>query len=164
MIHAGFTGTRHGMTAAQLDAVIDLMRELFKLDHVTAHHGDCVGADAEFHDVVNRVSFETSVPSFVVVHPPVDDSLRAFCVASEWRTPKNHFARNRDIVFDSDVMIGTPFEPVHQVRGGTWYTVDFAKKQRRPLALVLPAPSGALIEFSGKTWPGKKEETTDATP
>jgi len=45
-MRVGFTGTSQGMTRPQQEAVAALL-----LDPVPneAHHGNCVGADAEFH-------------------------------------------------------------------------------------------------------------------
>ena len=43
----GFTGTRRGMTSDQQIRVTLLVAELGPKE---AHHGDCVGADAEFHE------------------------------------------------------------------------------------------------------------------
>ena len=42
-----FTGTRQGMTAAQRRRCATLLRELMPEE---VHHGDAIGADAEFHD------------------------------------------------------------------------------------------------------------------
>jgi hypothetical protein len=42
----GFTGTRKGMTPQQRVAFAELV---ITLRPTQAHHGDCVGADAEFH-------------------------------------------------------------------------------------------------------------------
>lgn len=169
MIDVGFTGTRHGMTPAQLDAVVMLVKQLAEVDELCGHHGDCVGADAEFHDVMRKYARS------IVIHTPLDPSHRAFCERDqeyEWGQActgviglpgKTHFARNRDIVDQSRVMIAAPFESSRQERGGTWYTYDYARKKNKPMACVLRAPSGVMLEFSGdRTWPAAKEEKRDA--
>lgn len=89
----GFTGTRYGMTAAQRESVKAL---LVRLGATELHHGDCVGSDAEAHDVARELGLR------VVVHPPVDESLRAFKAGDETREPKTHFARDRDVVHETE--------------------------------------------------------------
>ena len=160
MIHVGYTGTRHGMSPAQLDHVIRLVTGLYKLDELTAHHGDCVGGDNEFHDVMTRFA------RAIVIHAPVDRANRAYCDRDQPRgdnrhdtivmPAKTHFARNRDIVIASSIMIAAPYEPIYQTRGGTWYTVDYARKMGKPLALVLRNQRVAYVEFSGAPWPVKE--------
>jgi len=147
VIHIGFTGTRYGMTEQQRMIVQAIVEVLAMTHPITAHHGDCVGADAEFHAIALRAGAR------LVIHPPVDESHRAFCKpADEWRAALTHLARNRAIVIESTVMIATPYEETRQERGGTWYTVDRAERAGRPLALVLRTPTGARALYSG-TWP-----------
>jgi hypothetical protein len=134
-IHIGFTGTRFGMTEAQREAVHFLLCALRPVE--AAHHGDCVGADADFHDLV-RGWLGPGVR--IVTHPgPLTDvAHQAGCVGDERREPKPHMRRNADIVAESTVMIATPYEMTWQELGGTWRTLDMARKKKRPLAIVLP--------------------------
>lgn len=144
-IHVGFTGTRHGMTCQQFLAVGSLVEVLINLKHIYGHHGDCVGADAEFHTIAKGGGAD------IVLHPPIDETHRAWCKGvDEFRPALTHLARNRAIVQEADVMIATPFEPEWQPRGGTWYTIDRAKRTGKPLAIVLPV---GIIEFHGAPWP-----------
>lgn len=126
----GFTGTRRGMTAAQLTAVAGL---LDTLKPVAAHHGDCLGADADFH----RLCVSRQIP--VVIHPPANAGWRAFCHGHLVKVlpAKDYLERNRDIVAAGDVLIATPAGP-EMLRSGTWSTVRYAKKNGRPVFLVLP--------------------------
>lgn len=136
VIHVGFTGTRNGMSSRQRDTVSALLRRLEPRRgglYLVGHHGDCAGADAEFHDMLRTMSH-----TFVIGHPPHDPRLRAHCQFDEERPPKGYLTRNRDIVDEADVMIATPYEAVRQARGGTWYTIDYAVELGRPLAIVLP--------------------------
>jgi len=126
----GFTGTRHGMTDAQKSA-------LFSYLHGSSgefHHGDCVGADSEAHDIANECGY------CPIIHPPVDPSHRAWreVPAHLMRQEKTHFARNRDIVDETTALIATPFETTEQPKGGTWYTVRYARKQGKTVVLILP--------------------------
>lgn len=136
MIHIGFTGTRHGMTPQQM-AIVSYVIGRIVVAHVgrvpfTAHHGDCVGADAQFHDLCRQRDFR------VVSHPPTDQTHRAHKVVDESWPPAPYLRRNRAIVNVSQFMIATPAEATEQTRGGTWSTVRYARKCDRPLALCLP--------------------------
>jgi len=133
----GFTGTRNGMTAAQAAAFGAVISELPSFAEF--HHGDCVGADDEAANAVHEMRLEEGGHRLAIVcHPPLDEKLRAFNPCHDAiRAPKTHFARNRDIVDESDVLIATPAQMTHQPRGGTWYTVDYARKKGRLVILVL---------------------------
>ena len=143
-MHVGFTGTRYGMTVKQREQVTALVHDLTS-GPLTFHHGDCVGADAEFH----RIALDNG--GRVVIHPPIDKAHRAFCKpADEWRMACTHLARNRAIVIEATVMIATPYEMDRQMRGGTWYTIDRAERAGKPLVVV--QPNGVLVYF-GAPWP-----------
>lgn len=123
----GMTGTREGMTGAQRRRFAVILGEATVL-----HHGDCVGADADAHDLARAHG------CYIVVHPPADDRLRAYCAGDEVRTAKPYFARNRDIVDECDLLVATPKETkVHQ-RGGTWYTVGYAMSVGRRHVVIWP--------------------------
>ena len=137
MKHIGFTGTRHGMTDAQMSAVTRLIGDCVAqwastIAPMTAHHGDCIGADAQFHGFCERRGFN------IVGHLPVDEAYRAFCRFDVTREPKKHMQRNAQIVRAADVMIAAPFSQEEQSFGGTWRTVQMTRKAGKPLALVLP--------------------------
>lgn len=140
------------MTDAQLSALIDVLSEElpYKGDWV-AHHGDCVGADAQFHRLVRKyddTAWEAQYPEccrsptphlvIVVGHPPVNDALRAFCDFDALHDPRPFMERNRAIVEASDLMIAAPHEAGEQPRGGTWGTIRIARSLGKPLALLLP--------------------------
>lgn len=130
-LHVGFTGTRFGATEPQLAR---LRSELAKLGaNVVAHHGDCIGADAQFHALARELGWR------VVVHPPVgDDDDRARCDHDELRAPLTHMKRNKAIVLESQRMIAVPRDMTEQPHGGTWKTVVMARKAKKPLVIVLP--------------------------
>jgi hypothetical protein len=134
---AGFTGTRHGMTPAQITEVGELLR---KLTPECARHGDCGGADAQFHDLC----IARFIP--VVLHPPHDPRHRAFCAgAIQTKTPLGYLERDRRIVDGSDVLIATPredIEPPPRRGQGTWYTVRYSR--RAGVARYIVWPSGEI--------------------
>ena len=84
----GFTGSRVGMTGPQSAIVLKLLAKAAE-----AHHGDCVGADEQFHELC-RIA---GVP--VVIHPPDDDKLRAFCEgAIRVEAPRPYLVRNASLL------------------------------------------------------------------
>ena len=129
----GFTGTRRGMTNQQIIAI----QQFFK-DHVVheGHHGDCIGADEEFHEICQDYGVD------VVLHPPDDDRLRAFCVgAMRVEEPRPYLERNHIIVDTCNVLLATPYEVVEPAlaRGqGTWSTVRYARRSKKTFRVVWP--------------------------
>ena len=124
----GFTGSRHGMTTEQQM----LVREaLLSLEPTAVHHGDCVGADAEFH----KIALELKIK--IVIHPPVDFKFRAFCEGAEeeW-TKREYLERDRDIVECSDALIAAPKSKEEELRSGTWYTIRYARKTNKKVTIV----------------------------
>ena len=137
MKHIGFTGTRSGMSEAQKAGFIALLESLMPC---VFHHGDCVGADEEAHLMARTLGIS------VVIHPPIKDDLRAFCDgASEVRAPKSYFARNRDIVNECSLLIATPYTD-EETSGGTWYTINYARKVKKPVAILQRQMTAALEE------------------
>ncbi len=87
----GFTGTRRGMTERQLKA---LESHLGPITVTEAHHGDCLGADKQFHDMIRRLKPNARV----IIHPPSNPSHRAFCEGDVLCEERGYLERNHDIV------------------------------------------------------------------
>lgn len=122
MIHLGFSGTRHGHTVAQLARVRLEIDRLADAGEFAAHHGDCIGADAEFHDIVRALP-----GGRIVVHPSAH-RLRAYCKGDETRIAKPPMRRNWDIVAESHALIAAPGSDTEDERSGTWATVRLARR------------------------------------
>jgi hypothetical protein len=123
------------MTHAQKNAVEDLIVEFNPRE---VHHGDCIGADEDFYNIVLALS-----NAIVIAHPPDDPRKRAFTKVDVFRPEKKYLRRNKDIVAESDVLIATPKqfdEPSYYSRskGGTWATVGYARKAGIPIYKVFP--------------------------
>lgn len=129
-MRVGFTGTRQGMTGLQRLAVKRLLAELCPSE---AHHGDCLGADAEFH----LLAYSLTGDPRVVGHPPANNQMRAYCGFDYCHVPKPYLDRNHDIVDETDVLIAAPWGYVENERSGTWATVRYARRQGRKIYLVL---------------------------
>lgn len=139
-MNVGFTGTQKGMTIEQS---ISVARVLDRLMPDIGHHGDCLGADAGFHEICMARGIE------VVIHPPEDAKKRAWCGHNEtqpgpavrWMRQRPYLVRNREIVGKSDVLIAAPHEQIEPppAQGqGTWSTVRFARKVKVLVAIVWP--------------------------
>lgn len=126
--HVGFTGTVEGMSVEQIREVKRLLSDL-QPTHV--HHGDCVGADSQFHDLAEGTT--------VHIHPPGNPKKRAFRRGNWQAPPRPYLQRNQDIVNSSHALIACPKEYVGVLRSGTWATVRRAMKKGIPVYLVIPS-------------------------
>lgn len=125
----GFTGTQRGMTETQASTV----KSLLLLNRCREfHHGDCIGADAQAHDIATALSLLT------VSHPPIVNLKRANKKADVILPAKDYLDRNRDIVRETDMLVATPGETEEQLRSGTWSTVRYARKLVRRIWIVWP--------------------------
>lgn len=125
--HLGFTGTRHGLTQPQRDALHALFQGFRWL-----HHGDCAGADAEAHAVSAKLGL------LVELHPPLAYTLRANCPAVVVREPLPYLERDRAIVDAVERVIACPATSHEELRSGTWATVRYTRHARKPLVIVFP--------------------------
>lgn len=130
IVRVGFTGTHVGMTHAQMYAFRDLLATLHS-DGAEFHHGDCIGSDETAAGYARKGGF------YVVMHPPVDPSRRAFTAADETRRAMPYLARNREIVDETDQLVATP-KGLEYTRSGTWSTVRYARKAGKQVTIVWP--------------------------
>lgn len=134
----GFTGTRLGMTAAQNAEVIDTLERVRPTE---VRHGDCVGADAAFHLFASAAT----VRPHIVVHPPINPELRARCYGEDVEVlpALGYLARDRAIVDACDLLLACPAAGA-SIRGGTWFTINYALAQGMPVRVV---------HADGTVWP-----------
>lgn len=130
----GFTGTRNGMTVAQRERVWELIQ--FNRASMGIH-GGCLGADAHFHELCFHFDIPIEIYPGYSAKNPDDLSMRAELLATKTHEPMTHFARNRAIVERCNMMIACPATR-YETRGGTWYTINHARKVGRPLCVVYP--------------------------
>lgn len=143
----GFTGSREGMTEAQLRAFRKGAAELFTDPSNAFHHGCCVGAD-EQAAVAVRAHHTPAVS--IIGHPPshyAQLSETACAVNDENHDPRPYLDRNRDIVDASDVLMACPKGPEEQ-RSGTWATVRYGRRKGKRIVIVWP--DGTVTEESAK--------------
>lgn len=126
ILSMGFTGTRLGLSDVQKDALYKILR---KHDGIF-HHGDCIGADADAHDIARALNWT------IHGHPPINSRLRAFKNCDSSSPPKDYHTRNRDIVNSCQYLIACPKSKVET--GGTWYTINYAKENNGRFSIILP--------------------------
>jgi len=130
----GMTGSKTGMNDLQKK----LFAEFVTLNSVVElHHGDCVGADADAHNIAVACGVK------IVIHPPVDSKLRAFCSEAIELPVKPYLARNKDIVNAGELLVAFPNSRTETLRSGTWSTVRYARKIGKQVVIFYPDGGGA---------------------
>jgi hypothetical protein len=131
----GFTGTQKGLSIGQVNQLQDSLR---RLQPVEVHHGDCLGADTEFH----LICVSLKVP-LIVIHPCDIPAKRANCHLREHSISKvvvlpvkAPLERNQDIVRCAQKLLACPYDRQEQLRSGTWATVRYARRLNKPVELI----------------------------
>jgi len=124
-----FTGTQEGMTFNQKKRFKTYLRILEPSEF---HHGDCVGADAEAHDI----AYSLGIP--IYIHPPTNQDKRAWKENEVVKYPqKPYLKRNMDMAQICDVLIACPKEHQEVLRSGTWATVRYARNYSKDLVILI---------------------------
>jgi hypothetical protein len=129
----GETGTRNGATKLQVASIGWLWS---RYDIKELRDGDCVGTDAQLYHLARAMDLR------VTIHPPVKDTFRAFCGSYDTKTTvlpeRGYFIRDRDLVDASEVVVACPKQVLElgKMSGGTWYTINYTRQVKKPLAIV----------------------------
>lgn len=121
----GFTGTQLGMSQNQKEQFVLKFQELGATEF---HHGDCIGADAEAHDLVREFFPDVKI----ICHPPKASSKRAWKNCDDYKQPLPYLERDHKIVDNTDFLIGTPKTDNEILRSGTWATIRYSRKSGKP--------------------------------
>jgi hypothetical protein len=125
----GFTGTQGGMSQHQKEQFV---LKMLAMGPTEFHHGDCVGADFEAHELVREF-----LPIVRIVgHIPEYNGKRAFAKCDELREPLPYLVRNHNIVDAVDFMFAAPKANAEEMRSGTWATVRYARKTGKNLVVL----------------------------
>lgn len=126
----GFTGTREGMTDRQRNTVAEF---LYDQRPAVVHHGDCLGADSQFHDSVLLLP----QPTWIETHPCTLTKWRAYRKADVVHPVKPTKDRNRDIVRASGLLLTAPkTTAAESPRSGTWQTVRLMLSFKKDVIVV----------------------------
>lgn len=133
-MNLGFTGTQLGCTEPQLEGLRGQLHLLTPFDKQQQrfHHGLCIGADKQAHDIARTIGW------CIIGHPPSNYSKMASCRCDEYRPEKPYLDRNRDIVDETEQLLATPATFGELQRSGTWATIRYARKLRRPIYIIWP--------------------------
>jgi len=129
----GFTGTKKRMTKKQKMMIKKILIK-FKDIIDEYHHGDCIGSDEEFHEIVSSLGFNFKIN----IHPPINPKYRAFCKGGIILPSKEYIERDDDIIDASTLMLATPKEFHEILHSGTWTTIRHSIKKGIPLAIIYP--------------------------
>lgn len=139
----GFTGSRSDyQNKVQTRVLENLLSNLCCraqcFEDMQLSHGDCVGWDEVCHKIASKLHLR------ITIHPPTNPSQRAFC-RNAYKTTKSkpYLERNRDIVDTRRYLVAVSSTMKEEWRSGTWSTVRYARKQNKPIFIILP--DGALI-------------------
>lgn len=127
----GFTGTRNGLTKYQLNKLRSVLSEQ---NIEQFHHGDCIGADKEAHNIIRELDKNITI----IIHPPLYNSKRAYCSGDEVRPRLDYLDRNKQIVDETELLIACPETMFEITRSGTWSTVRHASMRNRDLIIIRP--------------------------
>jgi hypothetical protein len=105
----GFTGTQEGMSEKQRSSLQQVLVGFFADGARVFRHGDYVSADAQAHAIAKAIGFR------VVIHPPSDDSKRAFCQGDAVLTPTQISGTLRSIL-----NLGYPLRDIDLSRCEWW--------------------------------------------
>jgi hypothetical protein len=140
MIKYGFTGTRDGMNNKQKEQIEKLLQnDVNKGKKITVIHGDCVGADEDFHNICQSISEDIIIRIYPGYNKFENENnkLRANCKGDYIAKSRPYLDRNRDIVNDCDILIGCPKSNVEEQRSGTWYTIRYARKIEKQSIVIV---------------------------
>lgn len=144
MLDIGVTGTQAGGTPQQLLVLRELLRPA---EILTLHHGDCIGVDAQAHEIMRSMPRRTGFGR-IIIHPPDDPGRRAFCQGDAVWEERPYLERNRDIAKAASLLIVVPSQMTEVLRSGTWATARYAYKAGK-LVLVI-RPDGVLEPYRPK--------------
>lgn len=135
MIRVGFTGTKDGMRGRQKEEVRFHLLAFFTRGSEFLH-GDCVGSDIEAAVIAAELGYIT------IAYPgqsgSVTNRYRANHNSDVIHNPAPFLERNHIIVDSCHAMLATPKELHEQLRSGTWATIRYARKMKRPLTIIFP--------------------------
>jgi hypothetical protein len=136
----GFTGRKEGITESQIIMITNFVRII---NFASAIHGDCVGADACFHDIVRK---EKPRPkAYIEKYPSLHTDYQANKEADFINEPMKALVRDKIMANKSNIMLATPPTEQEILRSGTWATVRYARASPTIRKVIIIAPNGNFV-------------------
>lgn len=136
------TATRRGLTSPQRECA--KLNLAFHLDQsIVFRHGMCSGGDTELHHIARDLGITAANGHRIEGHPGHSrNGASPFFTSTDvdlMHEPLEYLARDDIMVDLCHVLWGFPgtVKPV-QRGSGTWYTIRYARKIRKPLLIVYP--------------------------
>ena len=125
----GMSGNRYGISD---QAKATFQEFLDKHEISMAHHGDCLGADKEFHKIMELNGI------LVTIHPPEKSALRAYCQSAKIMPVLPYLKRNHNIIDACEIFVAFPSGKTEVLRSGTWSAIRYARRIKRSIYLFYP--------------------------
>lgn len=151
-----FTGTQDGMTVAQLEAAEHVLK--LKIGWTTHGNGLCIGADAQFFELVKNLRPDVRIRGFPCtkqdkqrndLYKLCDAGLHMFGTKFPAPLERNEimtvWARDHE---QFGQCVASPKEFDEQLRSGTWSTIRRARKHK--LMIIYLWPDGRVEEVPPK--------------
>jgi hypothetical protein len=142
----GFTGTRNQLTMQQRTWLVEFVKETQPEE---AAHGDCIGADEEFHSILRAYARSCRIEIWPSIHP----TMRAYCDGDIIHESLPSLERDQLIVDFATEFVGCPPTNKEITRSGSWATLRKARKKYRRNeldALYVVYPDGYIAH--GDNW------------
>ena len=134
-MRVSFTGTRQGMSDWQKVQFAKFLADRGEEISVFAH-GACVGADVEAHGMVCDT---LGSKAYIAVFPSTTKTRVHVQGADFTADPKPPLERDEDIVrCGCDLLVATPLQMEGRGMhgGGTWRTIQYARKRHVPVLIL----------------------------
>lgn len=122
-----FTGTQKGISINRREILI---RQIRFLNPKIVWHGDCVGADTQFHEILRKLFPRVRI---YIAPGDVSPEKRGFNDGDLTAEVMPPLERNKLMVLKSEQLIACPDTTQEMLRSGTWATIRFARKHNKTI-------------------------------
>lgn len=133
-LDVSFTGTsHHDLTTRQVVGLSTYLQE-HRAAIRTLHLGDCIKADEQMYELACALGLDDTI----ILHPPFNNTKRAYCHAARSVRPRPYLIRNRMMAEACNTLLAAPAQAHEVVRSGTWHTIRCARKLDKRIIIFNP--------------------------